>query len=148
GGGGGGRWGVCGGEGGRERRDGLVGGAGGLDGQRGGPVRRQRELHRLCSVVDPVDVGRVDSGNGRSTSQLLAEQDDPLIPERQVRQHGRHCPASWHRPTPRRIVELADEGFEPATFAIVLGYVGAIGHECLLILRSSSRPLKRATIAR
>src|SRR5437763_14674147 len=55
------------------------------------------------------------------------ERDDPLIPERQVGEHTGHGPAVRHRATQSRVVELADECFEAATFAIGLSDVRAVG---------------------
>jgi hypothetical protein len=70
-------------------------------------------------------------GNLHAALEQLDERGDPLIPEREVREHAGHRPAVWHRATQSRVVELADERFEAATFAIVFGDVRAIGcHRC------------------
>ena len=77
----------------------MVDRARGLDGERGGPARRQRELRRLRGLVDPLDVDRILLGNLHAALEQLDERYDPLIPERQVGEHAGHGPAVRHRAT-------------------------------------------------
>jgi hypothetical protein len=55
----------------------LIGRAGSLDGQRGGPARRQRKLRGHRSVVDPVHVERVLDGNRKDAMYKTALTDLP-----------------------------------------------------------------------
>src|SRR3989475_2277589 len=107
-----------------------VGCLGGGDGQPSGRTWRQREQHRFAGVVDPVHVV-VSNGagdlRGSGTLPRIDQDDDPLIPERQVSQHSGDRPARWHRGLELFVAGSPDELAEAVTLGGVLGDVRAVG---------------------
>src|SRR3989454_11170867 len=82
------------------------------DRQVGSPPCEQREQQRLGGVVDPVDGGvieRARHGRGALALPALEQNQEPLVPERQVAQDAGDRPAGAHRAAELLVGQRSEE---------------------------------------